>query len=99
MKDKVLFENNEFFLLRGFPEEPQRKDFELFGSYMLACYRYDSNLRSCAAAKTKIDNPELLKEQLEWVKGQHGNKLFPLKDGDIFDIPDNDYFIHLRLKQ
>lgn len=82
MKDKVLFENNEFFLLRDYPKE----------RWMILMEPDAPNVESeafkaCIAAKTRIDNPELLNPKS--VLDPTPVTDWPLKDGDIFDLPDN----------
>jgi hypothetical protein len=78
MKDKVLFENNEFFLLRDFPSEME------FDRHVRPEVEYKLAIEACIAAKTKIDNPELLMH----IMGLQYGLDRPLKPGDILDLPD-----------
>lgn len=102
--NKIYYHSNEFFLLRDFPEEPTGYCTDL-GAIALICgntfCRCDSMLKrhikaikSCIAAKTRIDNPEALcivtppdgsGDLYALLNGEQ----IKLENGDIFDLPDN----------
>lgn len=92
MKDKVLFENNKFWLLENVPEEPNENDFKRhrspgFNDFIKADSDYLKALKACIAAKKEIDNRDVFENWLTMRKGYF--ECIELKDGDIFPIPDN----------
>jgi hypothetical protein len=100
--NKILFESNTFWLLRDYPEEPRLNDkgnqwYQETGGYLAPSVWYERNLKACIAAKTKIDNPELLRAyeyKGQWyiitcdVYKTSPDTDIHLKDGSIFDVPD-----------
>lgn len=88
--NKLYYHSNEFFLLRDYPENKNyingRSQSDM-ASLMDGEYeKYQAALKACIAAKTRIDNPEIM---------EIGNLLSPFthlfnesKDG-IFDLPEN----------
>lgn len=93
--NKLQHHSNEFYLLRGFPEKPEHDlNIQSPADFKRKLIKYKHDFEACIAAKTRVDNPEIM---------EIGNLLSPFthlfnkaKDG-IFDLPDNVEFEEINI--
>lgn len=97
MTYKILYEQSQFWLLRGWPEEPiEPVVSELNPFYDEEFAGYCNAIEQCKANKIRIANSELL----TLIRFNHGlywpinntDRVYPtaslIKEGDIFDFPE-----------
>lgn len=104
--NKLQYHSNEFFVLWNYPTKEQYTTHHGHPNVFPSFHEdmYNKAIKACIAAKTRIDNKELLpvvnyaehcdSGETGWFyqdryEHSHPTGLKGIKDGDIFDLPDN----------